>query len=44
MKLQEAAFVLLAGDLYDDDWKGYNTGLFYTHQMDWLQEVGIYQE
>ena len=24
---QQVAFVLLAGDLYDGDWKDYNTGL-----------------
>lgn len=28
-----AAFVLLAGDLYDGDWKDYNTGLFFISQM-----------
>ena len=35
------AFVLLAGDLYDGDWKDYNTGLFFTRQMARLQEAGI---
>jgi len=34
-------FVLLAGDLYDADWKDYNTGLFFARQMARLQEVGI---
>jgi exonuclease SbcD len=24
---EEAAFVLLAGDLFDGDWKDYNTGI-----------------
>ena len=38
---EEVAFVLLAGDLYDGDWKDYNTGLFFTHQMDRLQEASI---
>lgn len=38
---EEAAFVLLAGDLYDGDWKDYNTGLFFTHQMARLQEAGV---
>lgn len=36
-----AVFVLLAGDLYDGDWKDYNTGLFFTRQMSLLQEAGI---
>ena len=26
---ESVAFVLLAGDLYDGDWKDYNTGLFF---------------
>lgn len=34
-------FVLLAGDLYDGDWKDYNTGLFFSHQMARLQAAGI---
>jgi DNA repair exonuclease SbcCD nuclease subunit len=38
---EEVAFVLLAGDLYDGDWKDYNTGLFFTRQMARLQEAGI---
>jgi len=38
---EEVAFVLLAGDLYDGDWKDYNTGLFFTRQMSRLQEAGI---
>ena len=38
---EEAAFVLLAGDLYDGDWKDYNTGLFFTHQMARLERAGI---
>ena len=33
--------VLLAGDLYDGDWKDYNTGLFFNHQMARLREAGI---
>jgi exonuclease SbcD len=35
------AFVLLAGDLYDGDWKDYNTGLFFVAQMKRLEEAGI---
>ena len=38
---EEVAFMLLAGDLYDGDWKDYNTGLFFTGQMARLQEAGI---
>ena len=38
---EEVAFVLLAGDLYDGDWKDYNTGLFFTRQMGRLQEADI---
>ena len=37
----EVAFVLLAGDLYDGDWKDYNTGLFFIRQMKRLEEAGI---
>ncbi len=37
-------FVLIAGDLYDGDWKDYNTGLFLARQMARLREaeVGVY--
>lgn len=38
---EEVGFVLLAGDLYDGDWKDYNTGLFFAAQMARLQEAGI---
>jgi DNA repair exonuclease SbcCD nuclease subunit len=42
LALEEAvAFVLLAGDLYDGDWKDYNTGLFFAAQMRRLDEAGI---
>lgn len=36
-----AAFVLLAGDLFDGDWKDYNTGLYFIHRMGRLREAGI---
>lgn len=36
-----AAFVLIAGDLYDGGWKDYNTGLHFTAQMRRLREAGI---
>jgi predicted phosphodiesterase len=38
---EEVAFVLLAGDIFDGDWKDYNTGLFFVHQMARLGEAGI---
>jgi DNA repair protein SbcD/Mre11 len=38
---EEVAFVLLAGDLYDGDWKDYNTGLFFAAQMRRLEEADI---
>jgi DNA repair exonuclease SbcCD nuclease subunit len=38
---EEVGLVLLAGDLYDGDWKDYNTGLFFAAQMARLEEAGI---
>ena len=38
---EEVEFVLLAGDLYDGDWKDYNTGLYFMGRMERLQEAGI---
>lgn len=34
-------FVLLAGDIYDGDWKDYQTGLFFATQMTRLREADI---
>jgi len=34
-------FILIAGDLYDGDWKDYNTGLYFVSQMTRLREAGI---
>lgn len=34
-------FVLLAGDLYDGDWKDYNTGLYLVDRMGRLRDAGI---
>jgi len=34
-------FVLIAGDLYDGDWKDYNTGLHFVAQAGRLREAGI---
>jgi DNA repair exonuclease SbcCD nuclease subunit len=38
---EEVSFVLLTGDLYDGDWKDYQTGLFFIQQMGRLQKIGI---
>jgi DNA repair exonuclease SbcCD nuclease subunit len=38
---EEVAFVLLVGDLYDGEWKDYNTGLYFVERMGRLREVGI---
>ena len=34
-------FLVIAGDLYDGDWKDYSTGLFFRRQMARLHEQGI---
>jgi DNA repair protein SbcD/Mre11 len=34
-------FLLLAGDLYDGDWRDYNTGHFFLRQMGILRDAGI---
>ncbi|MEX2118668.1 MAG: DNA repair exonuclease [Pirellulales bacterium] len=38
---EQAAFLLLAGDLYDGDWHDHQTGLFFVGQMARLREAGI---
>ena len=38
---EEVDFVLLVGDLYDGDWKDYNTGLYFSERMGRLREAGI---
>ncbi len=38
---EEVDFILIAGDLYDGEWKDYNTGLFFASQMSKLREAGI---
>ncbi|MEN8214210.1 MAG: DNA repair exonuclease [Pseudomonadota bacterium] len=38
---EEVDFVLLAGDLYDGDWRDYNTGLYFVRQMQRLHDAGI---
>jgi len=38
---EKVDFVLIAGDLYDGDWKDYNTGLFLSGQMSRLHDEGV---
>ncbi len=38
---EKAAFVLLAGDLYDGDWNDYSTGIFFSRQMGRLNDHNI---
>jgi len=38
---QQVAFVLIAGDIYDGDWRDYNTGLFFVKQASRLRDSGI---
>jgi DNA repair exonuclease SbcCD nuclease subunit len=38
---EEASFFVIAGDLYDGDWRDYQTGLFLVGQMDRLVKAGI---
>jgi exonuclease SbcD len=37
---EEAAVLLLAGDIFDGDWRDYSTGLFFAAQMARLREGG----
>ncbi len=39
---QKVHFVLIAGDLYDGDWKDNRTGLFFHSRMSRLREKGIH--
>src|SRR6185437_13833587 len=34
-------FVLISGDLYDGDWRDYNTGLYLVGQLGRLRDAGI---
>jgi len=38
---EQVDFVLLAGDVYDGDWKDFSTGLFFGRQMARLNAAGI---
>ncbi|MCZ6792624.1 MAG: DNA repair exonuclease [Planctomycetota bacterium] len=41
VRSEDVAFVLLAGDVYDGDWKDYNTGLFFAHEMSKLRRADV---
>lgn len=38
---QEVAFVVIAGDIYDGDWRDYATGHFFVREMGRLARAGI---
>ena len=38
---EKVAFVLIAGDVYDGDWRDHNTGLWFVRQMAILRDSGI---
>lgn len=38
---EEVDFMVVAGDVYDGDWKDFNTGLFFVRQMGRLRHAGI---
>jgi DNA repair exonuclease SbcCD nuclease subunit len=38
---QEAELLLLAGDVFDGDWRDYSTGLFFAGQMARLRQAGV---
>ncbi len=37
----KASLLLLAGDLYDGDWRDFSTGLFFAKEMSRLREAGV---
>lgn len=38
---EQVALLLLAGDLFDGDWRDYATGLFFLSQLSRLREAGV---
>ncbi len=38
---QKVAFLIIAGDIYDGDWKDFTTGQFFVRQMGRLAQAGI---
>ena len=38
---ERAGLLLIAGDVYDGDWRDYSTGLFFAHHMTRLRDEGV---
>ena len=38
---EQVDFMVIAGDVYDGDWKDFNTGLYFVRQMGRLRQAGI---
>ena len=38
---EQISFIVISGDLYDGDWRDYNTGIFFIGQMGRLAKAGI---
>ena len=38
---EKVSFVLIAGDVYDGDWRDFNTGLFFNQRMAQLRDANI---
>jgi DNA repair exonuclease SbcCD nuclease subunit len=38
---EQVDFVVIAGDLYDGNWRDFNTGMFFIRQVSTLREAGI---
>jgi DNA repair protein SbcD/Mre11 len=38
---EQVDFMVIAGDVYDGDWRDFNTGLFFVRQMGRLRHAGI---
>ncbi len=38
---EKVSFVLVGGDVYDGDWRDFNTGLFFTQRMAHLRDANI---
>lgn len=38
---EKVDFMVIAGDIYDGDWRDFNTGLFFVGQMGRLKQAGI---
>lgn len=38
---EKVDFMVIAGDLYDGNWKDFNTGIFFVRQMGRLKQAGI---